>query len=97
MTMSGTEDVVTVQTNSPVNGAAGTAMQTRFNGNMPSNRATVQLMSTAAWSYHSVAGQVATDGFPVAANQSITLSFQDGDVFYVLGTAVVLHALVVGG
>lgn len=96
MTMSATEDTVTVQVNAPANGTPGTPMQTRFNANMATNRAAVQFISTAAWSYHSVAGQVATDGYPVAANQALTLTFQDGDIFYVLGTAVVLHALVVG-
>lgn len=95
--MSGAEDAVTVSTNNPISGTPGTATQTRFGGSMPTDRATIQMVCATAWTYHSLVGQVATDGYPVAANQAITLTFQDGDVFYVLGTAAaVLHAVVVG-
>jgi len=97
--LSGAEDVITVSTNGAPAGAPqaqASTMSTRFGGNMPQARATVQFIGTAAWGYHSVAGQVATDAYPVAANQPITLILADGDVFYVLGTGT-LHALVVTG
>lgn len=94
----GAEDVVTLTTNAPPGQFVGAApsMVTRFGGNMPGNRATIQMVSTVAWLYHSVAGQVGTTGYPVAANQPQTLTFQDGDVFYIQGaSAATLHVLVV--
>jgi hypothetical protein len=92
----GAEDVVTVATNLATPPANPTPTQLRFGGNMPGNRATIQMVSTVAWLYHSVVGQVGTDGFPVAANQPQTLTFQDGDVFYIQGaSAANLHVLVV--
>lgn len=36
--------------------------------------------------YHSVAGQTATDGFPVAAGQTFTIAVTNGVPFYVGGT-----------
>ena len=98
LALSGAEDAITVFTNAAVQGASGTTTQTRFNGNMPSNRTTVQMVCANPWLYHSLTGQAATDGYPVAANQILTLTFQDGDVFYVVGTAAaILHMLVLGG
>jgi len=94
MALSGAEDTITVATNLPAPQAQAPTMPLRFGGNMPANRATVQLVSAASWVYYTVAGASA-DGYPVAANQPLTLTFQDGDVFYALGTGT-LHAIVTG-
>jgi hypothetical protein len=52
------------------------------------NKATVQMRSTQAFRYSKTQGIASlTVGYPVDANQPFSLTFADGEVFYIFGAA----------
>lgn len=49
----------------------------------PGTRAVIQIQaSTGAFNFDTVSTDSVAGGFPVSQGQTITLTFQDGDVFY---------------
>lgn len=99
VTTGAVEDVVTVKTRlDPVNDPLPTPVtntQNALGGSLAGGVARVQFVSSSAWGYHSVAGQVATDAYTFAANTPQILLMREGDVFYLFtAAAATIQAIV---